>query len=159
MWDEVEEDVGDKREGQLKTEYWRSMIERGSSVRRFLNDQKSAFNILTPIFDEVNSRSALLLQTEMNELGLQLKQTTAGRTLYSEIGELVTRHQRCMERIRKELKEPTLDPEQLKVLMNDYKKVSDQLQRATEDLKKMKISVGDRIQRVAKGIDWLRLFG
>ena len=158
MWDEVETEVGERREEQLSSDYWKTMIERGSSVRRFYQDQKSAFDVLAPIIEEVNTRSALLLQKEVHDLGLQLNQTTAGRTLHSELGELVSRYQKYMERMRSELKEPTLDPEQLKVLMDDYKKVSEQLQRATEDLKKMKISVGDRIQRVAKSLDWSRIF-
>ena len=55
-----------------------------------------------------------------------------------------------------ELKDPTLDPEQLEVMMNDYKKLSEQLQRATEELKKNKFSVGDWIQRTAKRVDsWI----
>ena len=74
-----------------------------------------------------------------------------------ELGELVSRYQKYTDRMRDELKDPTLDPEQLEVLLNDYKKVSEQLQRATEDLKKMKFSVGDRIQRVSKNLDWLRI--
>jgi len=158
MWDEVETDVGDRREEQLRTEYWKAMIERGSSVQRFYQDQKSAFGVLAPIIEEVNSRNALLLQKEVHDLGLQLNQTTAGRTLHSELGELVLRHLKCMERIRSQLKEPTLDQEHLEELMDDYKKVSEQLQRATEDLKKMKISVGDRIQLVTKSLDWSRIF-
>jgi len=158
MWDEVETEVGERREEQLSSDYWKTMIERGSSVRRFYQDQKSAFDILAPIIDEVNGRSALLLQKEVVDLGLRLNQTTMGRVLHSDIGELVSRQQRYMERIRNELKDPTLDPEQLEELMNDYKEVSEQLQRATEKVKKMKVSVGDRIQRAAKSPDWLQIF-
>ena len=99
MWDEVETDVGERREEQLRTDYWKAMIERGSSVQRFYQDQKSAFVVLAPIIEEVNSRSALLLQKEVVDLGLRLNQTTMGRELYSDIGELVSRHQKCMERM------------------------------------------------------------
>jgi len=158
MWDEVETDVGERREEHLRTEYWKDMIERGSSVRRFYQDQKSAFDVLAPIIDEVNGRSALLLQKEVVDLGLQLNQTTLGRVLHLDIGELVSRYQKYKERMRDELKDPKLDREQLEELMNDYKKVSEQLQRATERAKKMKISVGDRIQRAAKSPDWLQIF-
>ena len=112
--------------------------------------------ILAPIIDPVNTRGALLIQKEMNELGLQLHQTTAGRMLCCELGELVMRYQKFMERLRSKLKDPTLDPEQLEVMMNDYKELSEQLQRATEELKKNKFSVGDWIQRTAKRVDsWI----
>ena len=157
MWDEVEPEVGEMREAQLKSEYWKIMIDRGSSVQRFHQDQKSAFEVLSPIINRVNTKSALLLQKEVNDLGLQLKQTTAGRTLHAELGELVTRYQKYTERMRGELNDPTLEPEQLQLLLDEYKKVSEQLQRATEDVKKMKISVGDRMQRVSKNLDWSRI--
>ena len=157
MWDWVDKDEGEDREEQLRTNYWKAMIERGSSVQRFYQDQKSAFDVLAPIIDKVNSRGALLLQKEVHDLGLQLNQTTAGRTLYSEIGELVKLYQSCMDRIRAEREEQTLDEEGLEVLMKNYEKISKQLQRANEDMKKMKLSVGDRIQRVAKSLDWSRI--
>src|SRR6266540_6334994 len=35
MWDEVDEDLGAEREKELTDVYWKSMIERGSSVKRF----------------------------------------------------------------------------------------------------------------------------
>lgn len=158
MWNDVDEDEGERRENELRTEFWKCMINRGSSVKRFYGNRKSAFDILAPIFDEANHRSALLLQKEMNDLGLQLKQTAAGRTLHSELGELVKRYQECMERLRSELREQTLDPKQLEVLTKGYETVSKQLQHATEDLKKMKLSVGDRIQRGIKRLEWSRIF-
>ena|SRR6266498_3349108 len=72
----------------------------------------------------------------------KLRQTSAGRPLYMELKEFVICHQKCMKRIQHELKEPTLDPEQLEVLMNDYTAVSNQLRHATENLKRMEMSVG-----------------
>jgi len=54
MWSEVDEELGAERELELKEEYWRSMIERGSSVKRFLYTRQSAFEILMPIFEEVD---------------------------------------------------------------------------------------------------------
>jgi len=159
MWDEVEQEVGEARETQLKWENFKLLIDRGSSIRRFYQDKKSAFDILAPFIDEVYGRRALLLQKEMNDLGLKLNQTTAGRTLYSKLGELVARHEKIKLMIRSEMKNPTLDQEELETLMNDYKITYTQLQRANKDLEKMKISVGEQMQRLVKSIDWTRIFG
>src|SRR5438309_6085963 len=63
MRDEVEVKMGASREDVW---YWRSMITRGWPVQRFYGTQKSAFDVLTPIIDEVNARSEVLLQKEMN---------------------------------------------------------------------------------------------
>src|SRR6266540_4180864 len=145
MWNDVEEEVGNKREEELKSEFWRTMLDRGASINRFLNTRESAFDILTPIFEEVNKRSALLLQKEMNDLKLQLKETSAGKTLYLALEDLLKRQQTTLSKIRSELKEPNLDDDELKLLMDEYQNLDGQLQRAREDLQKMKISIGERI--------------
>lgn len=154
MWDGVDDNLGKEREDELKTQYWKSMIDRGSYVKRFLHTRESAFEVLAPIFDQVNSRNALLLQKEVNDLGLKLKETSAGKTLYMVLGELIERQQAVLGEIREELKEPTLDSDQLQLLLDEYQKVSVQLQRANDDMRKMKIRLGDRIQTVARNIDW-----
>jgi len=157
MWSDVDEELGAERERELTNEYWKSMIEQGSSVKRFLYTRESAFEILAPIWGEVDKRSALLLQTEMNDLQLQLKETSAGKTLYIELGELVARHQDILERIRRELKDPVDDPDQFQVLMEDFQTVSVQLQRATEDMRRMKVSKKGRIKGSVI-FDWRRIF-
>ena len=158
MWGEVEEEEGDRREKELENNYWKAMIERGSSVKRFLYTRESAFDVLKPILEEVNNRNAVLLQKEMNDLNMQIKETSAGKTLYLELEDLVSRQQTILGKIRADLHESKLEPDQLQFLMEEYGKVSAQLQRATEDLKKMKISVGERIQNFARRIDWTRMF-
>ena len=160
MWGEVEsEEEGTLRENELTDKYWKAMIERGSSVKRFLYTRESAFEVLGPIFEEVNSRNALLLQEEMNDLKMQIKETSAGRTLYLELEELVARQQTMLGKIRGELHgESKLGPDELRLLMEEYGKASAQLQRATEDLQKMKFTVGERIKKFTRRIDWSRMF-
>jgi len=160
MWGKVEsEEEGTLREKELTDNYWKAMIERGSSVKRFLYTRESAFDVLGPIFEEVNRRRALLLQEEMNELKMQIKETSAGKALYLELEELVGRQQTMLGKIRGELySESKLGPDELRLLMEEYGKASAQLQRATEDLQKMKITVGERIRKLTFRIDWSRMF-
>src|SRR6266545_2703008 len=158
MWNEVEEEVGNKREEELKSEFWRTMLDRGASIKRFLNTRESAFEVLAPIFKEINKRNALLLQKEMNDLKLQLKETSAGRTLYLALEDLLVRQQNTLAKIRSELKEPNLDDDELQQLMDEYLNVLDQLQRARKDLQRMKISTGDHLLQVARSIYWTRRF-
>jgi len=158
MWSEVDEDLGAERESALKDEYWRSMIERGSSVKRFLFTRQSAFDILMPILEEVDRRSALLLQTEMNDLHLQLGETSAGKMLHVELGESIARHQDVLGRIRRALKEsPMVDGDQFQLLMEEYQRVSVQLQRASEEMQRMKTSRRRKIKRFFL-VDWRRIF-
>ena len=153
MWSEVDEELGAEREKELKDEYWESMIERGSSVKRFLYSRKSAFEILMPILEEVDRRSALLLQTEMNDFQLRLGETSAGKALHIELGELVAQHQDVLGKIQRELRDPTDDADQFQLLMEEYQRVSAQLQRASEDMRRVRVS-----RRRVKGLDWRRIF-
>jgi hypothetical protein len=145
MWEDVDEETGSKREQELKDVFWKSLVERGTSVRRFLRTRNSALDVLGPIFDEINKKSALLIQQEVTELGLQLNQTTAGRALYAELSHLVSRHQTLLERIRKELQESSLDENDLQSLMEEYKEIATQFQRASTDKRLMQSS---RFQKV-----------
>ena len=145
MWDDVDEPVGAAREQELMKDYWRPMLERGSSVKRFLYTPESAFDILASIFDDVTERNPLLIRKEMNDSGLLLKETSAGKLLKMELGELAARNQEALERIRRELRDPTVDADQLRFLMEDYQKAYMQLQCATKDKRKMKISAVDRL--------------
>jgi len=84
---------------------------------------------------------------------LKLKETSAGKTLYMVLGELIEHQQGVLEGIRRELKE-LMDSDQLRLLMDEYQNVSVQLHRANNDMRKMKIRPGDQIQRFARTIDW-----
>ncbi len=159
MWDKVDEETGATREKELIQDYWQTMIARGSTVKRFLYNRDSAFTILAPILEELNKKNALLLQKEMTDLGLKLNQTTAGRTLFSALEELIADHQKTLENIRIELKTQPLNHEQLQQRMDEYQVVSAQLNRAIEDMHRMKISGGEWLQRLVKVKAWKAPFG
>lgn len=147
MWDDVDELVGAAREAELSKDYWRPMLERGSSIKRFLYTRESAFEILASIFDDVNARNPLLIRKEMNDTGLLLKETSAGKLLKMELGELVAQNQELLGKIQRELRDPTVDANQLRFLMEDYQRAYMQLQRATRDKGKMKSSAVDLFRR------------
>ncbi len=153
MWDLVVEQIGTRTEEDLKCREWSSLIQLGSSVQRFTNTRESAFEILTPIFDGVNERNTLLLQKEMNGLGLQLKETTAGIGLYHQLDQQVSRHQNLLGLFRGELRRMTLSPDDLQRLVTEYQALSTDLQCSTKNLQRMKIPIGERIQKVFRGID------
>ncbi len=106
IWDEVEEHVGYYREWELKTPYWKAMVDRGSSMRRFLRTRQSTFEVLEPIIKGVRRRKALLLQREVEDLGLKLNQTSATQTLLKQLEELVGVREERLNKIRTELRDP-----------------------------------------------------
>jgi len=139
MWDEVDPEIGVRREQDMIDRYWSWMIDRGSRVSRFLQTRASAFQVLRPIIDDINAREDLLLQKEMNDIALTLRQTSAGAILYNKFEALVTRQQKMLEGIREEMKQPEVDEAQLQLLMEEYRKLSEKWRIASDASWKLKI--------------------
>ena len=142
MWDEVDLEIGEQREKELRENYWKPMIDRGSTVKRFLSTPASVFDLLRGRVNEIQS---LRLQEEVRALGIKLRETGAGRTLAIQLEELVPKQQKLLGSIRDDLLDPKLTPDRLERLMQDYQEVSRRLQRVTEDTGRLNISVAKRI--------------
>ena len=154
MWDEVEPEIGEQRLEELQDNYWKTMIDRGSTVKRFLSTPASAFDVLRPILSRVNQAQSLRLQEEVTDLGTKLKETDAGRMLAIQLEELISRQQKLLEQIREDLLDPKLTPDQLDRLMKEYQEVSGRLQRVTEDVGRLNISVGKRVLNSFGAKNW-----
>ena len=144
MWDEVDEQVGNAHEQELMRDFWQRMIDRGASVKRFLHTRKSAFEILSPFFAEVQERSVLHLQKEIEHCRLLQNRPSAAEGLQVGLGELAARHEQILGNIQKQLRE-TSDPDQLPVLMGGYRTASVLLQRATKTLRTTNISKENQV--------------
>lgn len=46
MWDETDDVEGEKREEQLKLDYWKTMFDLGTRTRRYWNNHASAWDII-----------------------------------------------------------------------------------------------------------------
>ena len=147
MWDEVDEKTGAAREGELKTIYWKPMIDLGSSTGRFEGTRDSAFRLITPLLDAANEQNALLLQKELVDLELRFVETHASQTLYSEITQLAKQRQELIHQIREELKRPN-SATLLQSLTKEYdelKKTSDSL---LEQLADLQIPLGRQLKKI-----------
>jgi hypothetical protein len=51
MWNQVNEEIGKRREDELKGKYWKTMLENGSVTIRFLDSYKSTWDIVDIILD------------------------------------------------------------------------------------------------------------
>jgi hypothetical protein len=53
MWTHVDEETGNRREEQLKNEFWKDLITNDSQVKRFKDTYESALDILGYSPDEI----------------------------------------------------------------------------------------------------------
>jgi hypothetical protein len=96
-WDEVDEETGDSREEQLKYDYWKPMIDRGSRIEQFMGTRKSTFTLLKPFIDQVNQRIKHRRDLERKKVIDSLR---------SEITRLGQDQQKLLREINGELKNP-----------------------------------------------------
>ena len=92
MWDEVKKSTGANREHELRLHYWKVMMDKGASVARFQNTRETAWEIIDTIVQE-SSADVLLIQEELVDRKLRLKETKAGIALHSNL-ELLPEQQR-----------------------------------------------------------------
>ncbi|KAF9533603.1 P-loop containing nucleoside triphosphate hydrolase protein [Crepidotus variabilis] len=123
MWDEVDEKVGEQRERELETIYWKPLMKRGSTTHRFSGTSDSALDILRPIIENSTTPLALLLQEEIQN-GLGLHQTKAASGLELEYSAIAQEHAALCTKIQVALRGPTtLDDDQLRKWMSQCRRL------------------------------------
>jgi len=103
MWDDVDKETGETRERELRDEFWKTMINRGSTISRFEGTRDSAFRVIRPLLDAANDRHTLLLQKEVLNIELRLRETTAGQKFRPGLQELTRQQRELQEKILQQL--------------------------------------------------------
>ncbi|KAL4065615.1 P-loop containing nucleoside triphosphate hydrolase protein [Scleroderma yunnanense] len=89
MWSEVLEDVGLQREEELQNDFWKAMIQLGSTTHRFHLTEESAWEIIDTISVSLpEERRPLLIQQEMVDENKPLHKTSAGKTVLRSITDI-----------------------------------------------------------------------
>jgi hypothetical protein len=145
MWDEVDEETGEDREGELKSKYWKDMLERGSTTGRFMRTRESAFNLIYPLIGTANERSSVLLQQELVDMGKKLPSTFAGRKLVSDMEVLVRRRQDLLLRIGNEMKRADGDKMILEALQEEHQRLRNSLEATVNEMRRLKLPFGSRL--------------
>ncbi|KAI5993981.1 hypothetical protein EDD15DRAFT_2196406 [Pisolithus albus] len=86
MWDEVSEEVGSERKQDLRSDFWREMINLGSTSHRFQGTTESAWKIINFLSDSRTAeRRRLQIQREMVDDHLPLQLTAAGGAIINRL--------------------------------------------------------------------------
>jgi len=145
MWDIVKDKgVATQREAQLKCDFWKMLIDGGSTTHRFNNTRTSASGIIRSLLDMGKNGDVLLLQEELVEQQKCLSETEAGKVLYSRLQKDLAEQRRMLQELADEAKLHN-DPALAKSLQEGYDKVNAQLQKTFEEIKEMKIPLSRRI--------------
>jgi hypothetical protein len=145
MWDEVDEETGEARERELESKYWRAMLERNSTTRRFLRTRESAFELIFPLIDAADKRNSILLQDELVDMRKKLPSTSAGRELFSAMEVFVRQREDLLRRIRNEMKRTDSDKILLEPLQEEHQKLRTNLEETVNEMRRLKLPLGQRL--------------
>ncbi|KDQ22918.1 hypothetical protein PLEOSDRAFT_1051259 [Pleurotus ostreatus PC15] len=143
MWGRVKQDVGAKREDELKSKFWKDMIDKKAKVARFEASFDSAWAIIGRVYEPLE-REAVLLQEELADLQKKLSETGAGKTLYNTLQKQLDEEKRLLKELYDEAERqdnPTLAAD----LKNQYEQVRQQLEVTFKEVASLKIPFGRRI--------------
>jgi len=133
MWGEVPQDVGEARENELTTNYFKPALGKGAQLARHHNTAQSAQDIIRRIMK--NQPIALQIQRELVDEGKNIIDTAAGEAVNKELNEQIRRHQTelkaVQEEMRKALKEK--DEETRQELEEETRKLQDQMNKIRVD--------------------------
>ena len=84
-WGTIPQDIFKQHEVEMRNCHWKTLIEQGAEVRRFLNNSASAWEILSVCLERIDSQKRkpipLLIQRELVDEGKTVAETSAGRFL------------------------------------------------------------------------------
>ena len=143
MWDNVEQDKGERREKELFANYWKAMTNLGASTARFYNSVDSAWSIVDIVLKQ-HEAEVLLLQEEIVNLKLALNETQAGKTLYSDLQKLLA-EQRDTTRSLAEQARDESNPQLAHQLEAELKRIQKDFDKTFDKLKGLKVPFGKRL--------------
>lgn len=144
MWQKIAPEVGVTREEELKSKFWKVLLDRGSKTDRLTDATSSeAWRIVEQLIKGKDEREVVLLQEELVELQKKLNETQAGKTIYTAL-------QKALDKQREELKllltqvEKSDDPVLRNELKREYDRIEREFQETFEEAKKLKIPLTKR---------------
>ena len=133
MWGEVTQDVGEARERELTTNFFKAVLDKGAQLARHHNTAKSAHDIIRCIIK--NRPIALQIQRELVDEHKDIIDTAAGEAVNKELNEQIRRHQAELKTVQEEMLQALKDKDEetRKELEGETRKLQEQMNRMKTD--------------------------
>ena len=102
FWDQVGEEIGAKREEQLLSKFFKSIVDGGAHFMRHDRTQDSAAAVLNYVFTNL-APVTTRIQIEMGEEGKTLVDTAAGSVQQEEIERVIAQHKKEVSSLMAEM--------------------------------------------------------
>lgn len=146
MWDKVAQDIGTKREDELRERFWKALLDKGSDIDRLQRmDSTEAWRIVKGVIQKHEKREGVLLQEELVDLKKRLNETEAGKTLYSSLQALLADQKSHLQDLLTQMDTSGADPRVKQQLEKEYRRLDEQFQKTFQEIGKLKITLSRRI--------------
>ena len=139
MWDEVDEEVGLRSLKELQATYWKRMVSHGSTSIRYDNNQESAKQLLQMAAEKSLETRHLILQKEVSDLKMELRETAAGQKPCSCLEELADRRLETLKKLRAEQSKSS-DAKSAEELRKEYAELRAQLDETLKQIHSLRMS-------------------
>jgi len=133
MWGEVSTDVGESRESELSSKFFKPVLDKGAQMVRHHNTVQSAHDIIRKIM--ANRPVVLQIQRELVDEHKDIVDTAAGEAVHQELNEQIKRHQAELKVIRGEIMQALKekDEETRRELEEETRKLRGQMENIKRD--------------------------
>ena len=133
MWGEVSQDVGEARERELTTNFFKPVLDKGAQLARHHYTTESAHDIIRYIMK--NQPVALQIQRELVDEGKTIIDTAAGEAINKELNEQMRHHQAELKAVQEEMMQALKDKDEetRKELEGETRKLKEQMDKMSND--------------------------
>ena len=152
MWGEVSEVVGEAREEELITNFFKPALDKGAQLTRHHNTTQSAHDIIRRIIK--NKPAPLKIQVELVDEHKDIIDTAAGEAINKELNELIRRHQAELKDIQEEMMKAMKekDEETREEMEEERRKFQDEMNKMRMDLENMVLGYNEEKKRMEEAM-------
>jgi chromosome condensin MukBEF ATPase and DNA-binding subunit MukB len=107
MWGEARRESAERREAELKREFWKDMVDDGCRIERFQDSYQSAWKVIGKLSNKDSAK--VLLPREIVDASLRLNETQAGIALNKELEKLIKDRKETARRLWEQMGNQTND--------------------------------------------------
>ena len=133
MWGEVPLDVGESRENELSSNFFKPVLDKGAQMVRHHNTAQSAHDVIQMIMK--NRPVVLQIQRELVDEHKDIVDTAAGEAVNRELNEQIRRHQAELKTVQREMMQALKekDEETRQELEEETRKLQEQMEKIKMD--------------------------
>ena len=148
MWGEIPLDVGESREKELSSNFFKPVLDKGAQMVRHHNTAQSAQDIIRMIMK--NRPVVLQIQRELVDEHKDIVDTAAGEAVNRELNQQIRRHQAELKEVQEQMMQALKekDEETRQELEEGTRKLQEQMENIKKDSEGMASNYAEEKERM-----------